>query len=125
MIIITTTGQKQQHSRLFVQKRKSLFGHLESLRQPPLEPLHGLLGGETELEARARGGVDVQVHRGRARLRVHSRACDACTQHKAVSGSGGVRPQDENAACAYFCFVPAVYSQKGVGTRTEQRLIPV
>lgn len=62
-----------------MQKRKSLFGHLESLREPPLEPLHRLLGGEAELEARARCRVDVQVHRGRARLRVHSRACDAST----------------------------------------------
>lgn len=70
-----------------MQKRKSLFGHLESLREPPLEPLHGLLGGEAELEARARSGVDVQVHRGRARLRVHSRACGACRTESGQSVS--------------------------------------
>lgn len=79
--------QKQQYSRLFVQKRKSLFGHLEPLREPPLEPLYGLLGGEAELKARARSGVDVQVHRGRARLRVHSRACEACRTESGQSVS--------------------------------------
>lgn len=86
-IITIIVRQKQRYSRLFVQKRKSLFGHLEPLRQPPFEPFHGLLGGEAELEARARSGVDVQVHRGRARLRVHSRACDACRTESGQSVS--------------------------------------
>lgn len=87
MVISAIIRQKQQHSRLLVKKRKSLFGHLEPLREPPLEPLHGLLSREAELKARARGGVDVQVHRGRARLRVHSRACDACRTESVQSVS--------------------------------------
>lgn len=115
--------QNQQYSRLFVKQCKSLFGHLESLRQPPLEPLHGLLCGEAELKARARGGVDVQVHRGRARLRVHSRACDAC---RTKSGQS-VPWTFPTAFLPYYLFSPdtnqaLIYSQKGVGTR--KRLNP-
>jgi len=47
-----------------VQQSESLARHFESLRQPPLQPVHGLLLGQTELEACAGGGVDVQIHGG-------------------------------------------------------------
>lgn len=129
MIIITTIKQKQQYSRLFVQKRKSLLGHLEPLRESPLEPLHGLLGGEAELKARARSGVDVQVHRGRARLWVHSRACDACRTESSQSVSLSFSTGWKHCV-SVFLFSPdinqtAIYSQKGVGTRTEKWLIPM
>lgn len=52
------------YSRLFVQQRQSLLGHFEFLRESPLEPLDGLLGGDGHLEACAGGGLDVQIHGG-------------------------------------------------------------
>lgn len=57
----------EDYSRLFVQQSESLFGDFESLRQPPLQSLHGLLQGQGELEACAGGGVDVQIHGGLSR----------------------------------------------------------
>lgn len=55
------------YSRFFVQQSESLFWDFESLRQPPLQSLHGLLKGQGELEACAGGGVDVQIHGGLSR----------------------------------------------------------
>lgn len=47
-----------------MQQREPLFGYFEPLREPPLQPVHGLLLGQRELEAGAGGGVDVKVHGG-------------------------------------------------------------
>lgn len=55
------------YSRFFVQQRESLFWYFESLRQPLLQALHGLLQGQGELEACASGGVDVKIHGGLSR----------------------------------------------------------
>lgn len=50
-----------------MQQSESLFGYFESLREPSLQSLHGLLLGQGELEACAGGGVDVQIHGGFSR----------------------------------------------------------
>lgn len=57
----------QAYSRFFVQQSESLFWYFESLRQSPLQSLHGLLQWQGELEACAGGGVDVQIHGGFSR----------------------------------------------------------
>lgn len=50
-----------------MQQSESLSGYFESLCQPPLQSVHGLLLRKGELEACSGGGVDVQIHGGLSR----------------------------------------------------------